>query len=63
MKDLLLRTENYLEVIDLFDTDRNGYLKRGNVEELLNNFEYTHEKKRKVFLDALFKDKKVVNIN
>ena len=28
VKDLLLRTENYLEVIDLFDTDRHGYLKR-----------------------------------
>ena len=63
VKDLLLQTEDYYEVIDIFDTNRNGYLSVENIKELLNNFDYTNEKKRSLFLNSLFKDKKMIKIS
>ena len=39
-KDTLLRSEDYLEVICLFSTEKNGFLTKDNMSELLNNFEY-----------------------
>ena len=37
-KDTLLRSEDYFEVICLFCSEKNGFLTRDNMSELLNNF-------------------------
>jgi Mn-dependent DtxR family transcriptional regulator len=37
-KDLLMQTEDYLEVICLFVTEKDGFFNKGNVIEIMKNF-------------------------
>ena len=49
-------------MIDIFDTNRNGYLTKANVEEILNSFDYNNKEKRKKFIDTIFKKESTIDI-
>lgn len=54
IKDLLLQTEDYISVVEIFTTEKDGYLTRQNVKELMNNFDYKDPVRQDLALNALF---------
>ena len=62
LKGLLVSCDNYLEILGVFDTEREGYLNKENMAELLKSFDYQNPQKITALIKYLFKDKSKMSI-